>query len=139
LKLVIVEVAAQADGAQHQDGPVVQSLPPELATRITINVRGNRVENLLTHGRLRIQVPEGREDGDHFIAAVEVQFHIEDWLGVQPLLAFHRLSHRKFLEDLSWIDQNSCSLERARPTNIPFFARIISTNLRESSFEMSFR
>jgi hypothetical protein len=40
-----------------------------------------------------MDVLQGRENGDHLVAAVGVQLHVQDRLAIQPLLAIHRLSH----------------------------------------------
>ena len=96
LELVVVQVAAQADGGEHEDRPVVHPRPPAPAAGGTraVDVGGDRLEDLVAQGGLGVDVAQGREDRDDLVAAVEVQHHVRHRRTAQPLLALHRLSHR---------------------------------------------
>ena len=93
VKPVIVEVAAQPHGGQHQDGPVVHSFPSALGVGVPIDIARHRPKNVIAHLGLHVDVLQCRENGDDFIAAVEVQPQVGDGLAIQPLLAIECFSH----------------------------------------------
>src|SRR5664280_2219533 len=93
LKSVVVEVAAQAHGCQHEDRPVVHPSPPAFAIGVAIDVPSHRPENLLSQLGLSIDVLEGRENRNDLVTAAEVQRQIGDRVAVQPLLAIEGCSH----------------------------------------------
>jgi hypothetical protein len=93
LKPVIVEVAAQPHGGQHQDGPVVHSFPSAFGAGVPIDIASHRPENVITQLALYVDVLQCHEDGYDFIAAVEVQGHVDDRRAIQPLLAIEGFPH----------------------------------------------
>src|SRR5205807_9784122 len=97
--------------------PVVHPRPPALAAGGTraVDVRGDRFEDLVTQGGPAVNVAQGREDRDDLVAAVEVQLRVRHRRAAQPLLAFHRLSHRVvLLEDPGRPDGNPRAIRTGR-------------------------
>ncbi len=94
LELVVIEVAAEADGGQHEDLPVVHSLAAPLAAGVAVDIPGDHPENTIAQLGLAVDVLQGLKNGDDFVAAVEVQLHVEDRSAIEPRLAIEGFSHR---------------------------------------------
>ena len=93
LELVVVEVTAQTHGGQHEDLPVVHATAAPLATRTVVDVLRDRRQNVITQVGLTVDVLQGFENRDDFVAAVEIQPHIQHRLRIKPPLSIEGFSH----------------------------------------------
>jgi len=87
LEFVVVEVAAEADGGQHEDLPVVHSLAASFGIGGPVDIPGDRLENPISQFGQAVDVLQGFENGNEFVAAVEIQSHVEDRSAVESRLA----------------------------------------------------
>ena len=93
LQPVVIEIAAQPHGGQHENLPVRQPLPAPVASRRTIDIRSNQREDPVSQFRLRIDVPKCGKNRNDFIPAVQIQINAVDRLPTKLLLPVKRLSH----------------------------------------------
>ncbi|HUT87621.1 MAG TPA: hypothetical protein VMX15_06020 [Candidatus Heimdallarchaeota archaeon] len=93
LESVVVEVASQPDGGQDEDLPVVHSRATPLSAGGAVDVPGDRPKDVVAQVGAAVDVLQGPEDGDDFVAAVEIEANVEDRLTIKPLLAIERFSH----------------------------------------------
>lgn len=87
LEFVVVQIAAQAGGSQHDDLPIVEPFSPTVAARMLVDILSNKVENLIPQLPLTVNVLQGAQDGNHFVATVSIELHFGDSLTIQPRLA----------------------------------------------------
>jgi hypothetical protein len=93
LELVVVAVAAEACRRQHQDFPVAHAGPAAAGAGPPVDIAGDCPENGITYRRLAIDVLQGAENGDCFVAAVEVQKDPGNRRAIQTLLTIKCFSH----------------------------------------------
>ena len=94
LELIVVVVAAQACRRQDQDFPVAQARPAATGAGLPVDIAGDGVENGITHLGPALDVLEGAENRDGFVAAVEVQGHFGDRRTIQTPLTIQGFPHR---------------------------------------------
>ena len=86
LKFVIVQIASQANRGQHQDLPVVQTLASTIVARGMIDILGDKMKNLITQLRLAINVLQGSQEGNEFVATLQIEFNFGYGLTIEPRL-----------------------------------------------------
>ena len=94
LQFVVVEVASQPHGGQHDDRPVVHAGPPLFAAGVPVDIRRDLPENVITGLRLTVEMLECAENRDDLITAVGIEWYVVDHCAVQSLLAVEGFSHR---------------------------------------------
>jgi len=93
LQFVVVQIAPQANGGEHQDLPVVEPLSPAVAARVVIDILGDKVENFVTQLRLAIDVLQRSQDRNYLITTVEIECDLENGSAIESLLSRKRFSH----------------------------------------------
>jgi hypothetical protein len=73
--------------------PVIQAFPTAVVEGVRIDVRGHPPQDLVAQLRRGINVLQGPQDGDDFIAASEIQLHIRYAGNIEPKLCCERLAH----------------------------------------------
>ena len=73
LQGIVITVATQAHGGQHEDLPVGQAGTAPRGPRVLIHVLLDEPQESLAHLGLAIDVLQGHEDGDQFMAAVQLE------------------------------------------------------------------
>ena len=94
LELIVVAVAAQPCRGQHENLPVAQARPSALGVGLPVDIAGDGLENGVTHLGPAIDVLEGAENWDGFVAAVEVQGDFGDGRTIQSPLTIEGFPHR---------------------------------------------
>lgn len=87
LQFVVVQIAPQANGGEHQDLPVVEPLSPAVAARVVIDVLGDQVENFITQVWLTIDVLQRPQDGNDLVTTVQIEFDFKNRLAIESLLS----------------------------------------------------
>jgi hypothetical protein len=93
LQFVVVEIAAQSHGREHQNLPVVHSFTAHIVTRILVDILRNQIENRISRFRLAVNVLQRGQNGNNFIAAFQIELHAKHTSTIEPLLAGERFSH----------------------------------------------
>ena len=93
LEFVIVEVATEPNGGQHGDVPVVESFATRVATRVRVDILGDKIQNLISKLRLAVDVLQASQDRDDFISAIQIELHFGNRLTVQPRLIREAATH----------------------------------------------
>jgi hypothetical protein len=86
LEFVVVQIAAQPDGGQHRNVPVIKALSPTITARVLIDILRNKTENLVAHLRLAIDVLQAVQDGNDFVATLQIELDFRNGLTIQPPL-----------------------------------------------------
>ena len=93
LEFVVVEVAPQPDGGQDEDLPVVHSGAAALSAGGAVDVPGDRPQHVVAQVGAAVDVLQRAEDGDDFVAAIEIEANVEDRLTIKPLLGIEGFPH----------------------------------------------
>ena len=94
LEFVVVEVAAESDGGQDEDRPVVHPRPAAIRIGVRIDILGNRAEQFVAERGLTVDMLQCREDGDDLITAGGVEADVEHGSAAEAKLRLEGDAHR---------------------------------------------
>jgi len=87
LQLVVVKVTSQPHGRQHDDVPIVESLAPAIASRMLIDISGDKAENLIAKLISTVDVSQAVQDRYDFVATLQIEFDFADRRTIEPSLS----------------------------------------------------
>ena len=122
LELVVVVIAPQPHRREDKDFPVAQTWPPVLGARLAVDIAGNGVKNRITHVGSVVDVLQAPEDGNGFVAAVEIQDNFPHRRTIQTPLTIKRFSHRLCSSKI-WTCRNRFSQKIAVAAQSQFILR----------------
>src|SRR5512135_442719 len=93
LKPGVVEVAAEPDGAQDEDRPVIHPRSSLVGTSGPIDILGDGVEQLVAEFGPGVDVLQGSEDGDDLVTAFPIEPDVGDGRTIEPELGIEGASH----------------------------------------------
>ena len=93
LQFVVIQIASQADGGKDHDLPVAQSLASSRTGRVSIDVLSDAVQKFFSQLRAAINVLQGFQDGNDFVAALKIESHVRHRLTIESQLTGKGLSH----------------------------------------------
>ena len=86
LKFVVVKIASKPHGCEHDDVPIVESFSPAIASRMFVDISGDKLENLIARLRLAINVLQTSQDGNHLVTTRQFKFDLRNGLAIEPSL-----------------------------------------------------
>src|SRR5512144_37059 len=86
LEPVVVEVAAEPDGPQDEDRPVLHPRTAVVGATGPVDIPGDGIKQMIAQLGPAVDVLQGFEEGDDLVAAGGVEPDVEDGSAIEPQL-----------------------------------------------------
>ena len=93
LKFVVVKIPSKPHRCEHDDVPIVESFSPAIASRLLVDILGDKSENSIAKLRLAVDVLQASQDWNDLVATVEIQLDFGYRVTVETLLRREGFSH----------------------------------------------
>ena len=87
LELVVIEVTSKSHGRQHDDVPIIEPLASAIASRMLIDISGDKAENLVAKLTLTVDVSQAGQDRHDFVATLQIELDLADRRTIEPSLS----------------------------------------------------
>lgn len=113
LQLVVIVIAPQPHGREHQHLPVVEALASAIGSRVLIDIPGDQAQQMIAHLGAGIDMLQCLENGNVLVPTLQIELHVTNPPAIQPPLLRKRLSHPFVLEDDLMSTPTTSSIKRS--------------------------